>query len=127
MPDLKGINIDHHFFQLHCFFLFFDSHVFLSRKGVSSSTKKERETITAASDNQRICLDWIDGVAPGGWRRSPSTWPAEIPALPPVDQPLHFFSDWMSVLLTLVTGSGLVMAVINKEDDHSSRCSPEDY
>ena len=76
------------------------------------ASKKERETITAA---------------PGGWRRSPSTWPAEIPALPPVDQPLHFFSDWMSVLLTLVTGSGLVMAIINEEDDHSSRCSPEDY
>lgn len=91
------------------------------------ASKKERETITAAPDNQRICLDWIDGVAPGGWRRSPSTWPAEIPALPPVDQPLHFFSDWMSVLLTLVTGSGLVMAIINEEDDHSSRCSPEDY
>lgn len=33
----------------------------------------------------------------------------------------------MSVLLTLVTGSGLVMAIINEEDDHSSRCSPEDY
>ena len=44
------------------------------------------------------------------------------------------FSDWMSVLgstyrlfTEYITSSGLVMVIINEEDDHSSRWPPEDY